>query len=158
MSLGGTAYAWETALLCYPAMVFGVSKLLPPPSPQPEDPMNKKRADLEYISWILMLLVLISAAIPLFHALPIIHGDSVALSDILDFLTPRDPLAPGIFIWCAFTIWDLQRVQAPGIRMLKNYFFLLVIGTMLGSSAVLPLTWLLREYALERGRKRTEQL
>ncbi|KAJ5606013.1 hypothetical protein N7510_008794 [Penicillium lagena] len=158
ISLGDTAYVWETALLCYPAMVFGVSKLAPPSSSQPEDSTEKTRTDIEYISWTLLLLAFLSGAVSLFHALAIIRGDSITPSDIFGLFTPHDPLAPCIFIWCAFTIWDLQRVQAPGIRMLKNYLFLLVIGAVLGSSAVLPLTWLLREYALERGRKRRELL
>ncbi|KAJ5826257.1 hypothetical protein N7474_003395 [Penicillium riverlandense] len=158
VSLGDAAYVWETALLCYPAMVFGVSKLATPSSPQPEDSTDKTRTDIEYISWTLMLLTLLSGAVSLFHTLPIIRGDTMTLSDIFGLVTPQDPLAPCICIWCAFTIWDLQRVQAPGIRRLKNCFFLLVIGAVLGSSAVLPLTWLLREYALERGRKKRESL
>lgn len=139
-------------------MVFGVSKLARLSSPHPEGSMDKKRADMKYISWTLILLALLSGVVSLFHTLLILHSDGVTLSDVFGPFTPYDPLAPGIFIWCAFTIWDLQRVQAPGIRMLKNCFVFLLIGTVLGSSAVLPLTWLLREYALERGRKRREPL
>lgn len=149
----GVIFSWQTAQLCYPIMVFTISKLFKSSS-QRDTSIRKLKGDIKYIVWTLLLVLAITGIAYVSHTAAIIREVRFSPSLAYQLLLPLNPLTSCIFMWCIFTVWDLERVNFPQIELRKGSFYTVLVSALFGSPAMLALLWLRREQRWEQGREK----
>jgi hypothetical protein len=148
-------YSWQTAHLCFPGIVFCVSKMVQI-SLSPSASTTVKGFDIPYILRTQALVSVLTGSAYLSLVMTIIRQYSVKVSAITLFqaIAPAASFSGCIAIWCTFTVWDLKRICAPGIGLTKDLLSILMISGVFGAPAALMFTWSQREKALQRGREK----